>query len=418
MCGTLRPSCGRATAAAEPIGAAEFADLMAPLGPFTAGRSVAVAVSGGADSLALALLLSRWGRPFAAIVDHGLRPESAAEAAITARLLAGFGVASTILRAALPPGPAAAERARNARYRLLLDACREAGCADLLLAHHQADQAETVRMRQDAGSRSRGLAGMAAIAYREQARLLRPLLPIAPARLRATLSQAGIAWVEDPTNRDQRTLRARLRAAMDGPAMEAALCVGRRHGLARAEAERGRAGVLGAVRFHPAGFALIPDAIDEGALSAVIWAVSGRRYPPPRLAGGVSARTLHGVLLRPAGALGPGVLVAREPGAVAAPERAAPGVRWDGRFRLGGALPDGLTIGALGDDSARIGRRSRLPAVVRRTLPALRRDGRIVAVPHLGFPEPASCPSVSVWFCPACPAAGAPFVNTSPNKGV
>lgn len=394
---------------------------MAPLGPFAAARETMVAVSGGADSMALAFLLSRWGRARAAIVDHGMRPESSDEAALTATRLARFGVSSTILKARLAPGPAAAERARDARYRLLLEACRAAGSPDLLLAHHAADQAETVRMRQDAGSLPSGLAGMAAISYRDQARLLRPLLSIAAPRLRATLRAAGIDWAEDPTNRDPRTLRARLRATMDAAAIDGALAARRRHGLIRAQSERALAAELTAVQFHPAGFALIANSISEAALSAVIWAISGQAYPPPRraLSAGLSTRSIHGVLLRPAGRLGAFVLAAREPDAVAPPVSAAPGVRWDGRFRVG-AVPEGLyiDIGALGGEAARIGRRSSLPSIVRRSLPALRRNGEIVAVPHLGFPGAASCRSVSILFNPRRPAAGAPFVNPSAAEGM
>lgn len=393
---------------------------MAPLGPFAAGRDVMVAVSGGADSMALAYLLATWGKPRATIVDHGMRPGSSDEATLTVARLAGMGIPATVLCAGLPPGPAAAERARHARYALLLQACRDTGCPDLLLAHHAGDQAETVRMRSDAGSLPAGLAGMAAIGYREHARMVRPLLSVPTSRLRATLRSRGIEWVEDPTNQDRSTLRVRVRAAMDSGAVRDAWEIGWRHGKARARSERLLAAELTAVEFRPAGFALISGAISDAALSAVIWAVSGQIYPPPRsvLSAGLTTRSVHGVLIRPAGRLGPlSVLVAREPGAVAPWAPAVPGLRWDGRFQLGD-VPEGLTIGALGDDSARIGRRSLLPSIVRRSLPALRRGSEIVAVPHLGFPDAASCRSVSILFSPPRPAAGAPFVNPSSAEGM
>ncbi len=275
------------------------------------------------------------------------------EAAQAAQRLARLGIPARILRAQLVPGPAAAERARAARYALLLDACREAGCADLVLAHHGADQAETVRMRQDAGSGVAGLAGMAAISYRNEARLLRPLLAVAPARLRATLLEAGVAWAEDPTNQDLRTQRARLRAGMDGASTAAARHIASCCGAERRALERQIAAELGEVRFHPEGYAVVSKELSGAALSALLWTISGRAHPPPRAAlePALGSRTVHGVLIRPAGRLGPGTLVTREPGAVAPPQPARAGLFWDGRFRLG-AAPPGLELGALGGDAA------------------------------------------------------------------
>ncbi len=385
---------------------------MARLGPFAPDRSIVAAVSGGADSMALAFLLARWGRPLAAIVDHGLRAESGSEAALTAERLARIGIPARILRARLAPGPAAAARARAARYRLLLEACRDAGCADLAIAHHATDQAETVRMREAAGSATDGLSGMAAIAYRAEARLLRPLLPLPPARLRATLRAAAIDWVEDPTNADPRTLRARLRQAMDPAAIARDLQTAARAVSGRGDADL--AAELASVRFHPEGFALISTPIGDQALSAVIWTLSGRDYPPPRtavaaaLAAGLAPCTVHGVRLGLAGRLGPGAIVFREASAMAAPQPAIPGTLWDRRFRIG-AAPDGLTIGALGPDAPRFRNRAGLPSAVLRTLPALRRDGHLTIVPHLAFPDATSCRSVTLWFAPARPAAGAAF---------
>ena len=394
---------------------------MQPLGPFRGGRRMVVAVSGGGDSMALVVLLSRWGAPVAAIVDHGLRPESSDEAALTANRLQALGIESIILRADLRPGPAVAERARAARYGLLLRACREVGCPDLLLAHHAADQAETIRMRQDAGSGSSGLAGMAPIAYRDEARLLRPLLAVPPTRLRATLLRAGVPWVEDPSNRDRHNLRARIRADMDEDGHAAALATACRSGAGRRLQEIEVASELARARFHPEGFAVVPASVSAEALSAVIWAVSGRAYPPSRAAlkAGLVPRTTHGAILRPAGRLGAGTLVSREPGAVAGPEPARAGLLWDGRFRVAGTLAPGITVGALGVDSARLRRLAELPSVVMRSLPALRRGENLIAVPHLGFPDAETCRSVLIWFSPARPAAGAPFfaVRLNPLVG-
>ncbi len=194
----------------EPLTDSDFAALMAPLGPFEPAPRLAAAVSGGPDSTALALLAHAWvrrcgGSLLALIVDHGLRPESGQEATTVAARLAERGINARILPlTGLTAGPALAERARTARYATLLDACRDAGILHLLLGHHAADQAETVIMRALSSSGPAGLAGMAVLHETPSVRLLRPLLFVPPARLRATLAAAGIGWEDDPSNADLR----------------------------------------------------------------------------------------------------------------------------------------------------------------------------------------------------------------------
>ncbi len=389
---------------------------MASVGPFAGDRRVAVAVSGGADSMALALLLAGWGRPQALVVDHGLRAESGGEAALTLQRLAELGIPARLLQAGLHAGPAVAERARLARYALLTQACQEAGLVDLLVAHHARDQAETAWMRRAAGSGSAGQAGMAAVTHLDAVRLLRPLLHVQPGRLRRTLAAAGLGWVEDPSNADLATPRARLRA---GPlsATDAVQCLAREaawHGVARAAAEGHVAAELaGAACLHPEGFAHVGAMLSQSALSSLLWTLSGRRYPPPpaaveRIAGAMRPGTLHGVRIAPAGRLGPGWLLGREAAAMAPPAPAAEG--WDGRFRLLFAAPPGTTLGALGDDAARLRHHSPLPSFLLRTLPTLRNGGAIAAVPHLQYPDATACRGMPILFCPARPAAPAPFI--------
>lgn len=401
----------------EPVSPAEFAALMAAVGPFGRDRRVAVAVSGGADSMALALLLAGWGRPTALVVDHGLRPESSSEAALTVARLAGLGIAARVLTLpGLAHGPALAERARAARYAALLAACRDAGLADLLLAHHAQDQAETLLLRRGAGSGLAGLAGMASVVHGEAARLLRPLLPVMPARLRATLRRAGASWVEDPTNTDLATPRARFRAAFaqDGAVPVPSLCrAARRHGLERREQETRVAGELARqVSLLPGGVAVIAGpAIGAAALSALLWTVSGGRHPPgtaavARLAGRLRPATLHGAVVLPTPG---GWLVGREAAAQAGAVPARAGAVWDRRFRLGAAPPDEGTLGPLGDDAARLRRWSSLPAALLRTVPAIRCSYGLFAVPCLSYPDRGTCRAVPIAFCPSRPAAPAPF---------
>ena len=274
--------------------ASVFAARMVPLGPFAPAPRLAAGVSGGADSLALALLADDWARSrggtlLALIVDHGLRPAAAAEAALTAERLATHGISTRILRAQnLPPGPGLAERARTTRLDLLATACATAGITDLLLAHHAADQAETVLIRALSASGPAGLAGMAALRELKKIRLLRPLLGVAPARLRAFLRAAGQDWVEDPSNTDPHALRPRLRAlradrAGDGPATHALCAAAQAAGKTRATAETACAAWLAEwADINPEGFALLPpENIRPDALASLIQTLSGAAFPPP-----------------------------------------------------------------------------------------------------------------------------------------
>lgn len=393
---------------ATPVGDQEFAAAMAAFGPFGAGRRVAVAVSGGADSLCLAWLARRWGAPHAVVVDHGLRPASAAEAELTLLRLQRIHVPATSIRLALPCGPALGERARAARYDALLSWCRAAGLPDLLLGHHAQDQAETVALRIGAGSGPAGQAGMAAMAWRHDARLLRPLLGIDRARLRTTLRAAGVDWVEDPTNADVSTPRGAMRqkgtvlpAAPDGAGL-------RRHTLDRTVAAELAANVC----VYPGGYAEVRGPLGAAAWCRLVWLVSGRAYPPGaacghRFAAGQDG-TAHGVLVR-AG------WVMREPAACGPPVPAAAGTVWDGRFTVARDLP-GAEVGALGPaDAARLRRRPGLPAAVLAGLPTVRADGNLLAVPHNAYPDAATCLSVIARFRPVCPLAGAPFGLARPG---
>lgn len=389
---------------------------MAALRPFGSGNRVAVAVSGGADSMALAILLGVWGQPTALIVDHGLRQESGREAAATARRLAAHGIASRVLSIEVARGPGLAERARAARYAALAEACRSAGLVDLLVAHHAQDQAETLLLRCQAGSGPSGLAAMAAVTHVDAVRLLRPLLSIMPARLRATLGSAGVDWVEDPTNNDLATPRARMRADFRkgaGASIPGLCNDARRYGEERRAAEAAVAAELaGVAAMLPCGVAVVSGStISVAALSALVQTVSGALHPPPRASvarfdGQLRPATLYGTaILRGT----EGWLIGREAAAQAPAEPCQAGALWDGRFRLRSQPPEGSTIGPLGGDAARLRRWSDLPAALLRTLPAIRRDRVLFAVPHLSYPDQQKCDGVPLLFCPTRPAAPAPF---------
>jgi len=208
-----------------------------------------LAVSGGADSTALLVIAARWSKEIrrrlkrapklaAVTIDHGLRPEAKREAAAVKRLARRLGISHQTLRwRGDKPATGLQEAARNARYRLLAQAAAGAGYEHVLTAHTLDDQAETVLFRLARGSGLSGLAAMAQVSLlpvpvaaaassaREETGagrifLVRPLLQLPKSRLTATLRAAGIDHSEDPSNRDPRFARARLRSLMPDLARE------------------------------------------------------------------------------------------------------------------------------------------------------------------------------------------------------
>lgn len=396
---------------------------MAQAAPWPTPRRVAIAVSGGADSLSLALLARRWGNPFAFIVDHGLRPDSANEAAQAASTLTSLGVPSRILTLhGLRLRPGLAARARHARYEALAGAMRALDLVDLLLGHHAADQAETVLLRRQAGSGETGLAGMALVTETADHRLVRPLLGISPRALRDALAEAGIAWAEDPSNHNLAATRPRLRQRLRADPAEAGrlLLAASRAAPARAERDHRIARILceRATIFREGYALLTPGPIDPGALGALLRALSGAAYPAPthalaRMAADPHPGTLAGMRLLPAGRLGPGLLLLREEAALQPPIEAMPGAVWDRRFILDGQArpPAGATIGALAHDSPLVRGASSLPSAILRTLPTLRLRGEILAVPHARFFNGWTLDCGGMTLHPANPASGAPFAS-------
>jgi tRNA(Ile)-lysidine synthase len=219
----------------DPVSTGEAAKLFADLADKPA---LVLAVSGGPDSTALMLLAARWRaarkqapRLLAVTIDHGLRSASAQEAKDVKRLARKLGVEHRTMRwRGSKPTTRLQERARLARYQLLVEAARRIGAAHIVTAHTLDDQAETVLLRLCHGSGLAGLAGMAPVSpvplpppsagVGTRVSLVRPFLDIPKARLVATLRAARVPFAEDPSNVETRFTRARLRGVMPALAAE------------------------------------------------------------------------------------------------------------------------------------------------------------------------------------------------------
>jgi tRNA(Ile)-lysidine synthase len=415
----------------QPVSDPEFSTLMAALGPFERNARVAIALSGGPDSMALCLLADTWarrqgGRVVALTVDHRLRPDSTAEAAVVGGWMGALGIEHRVLAwEGMKPRSAVQAKARAARYDLLTGWCRRAGILHLALAHEMEDQAETVLMRLTRGSGPHGLAGMSAVSETAGVRILRPLLAVERARLTATLRVRRQAWVEDPSNLNPAFARVRVRQWLPALA-QVGYGAAQLQGLAetfaagRAESEERIAVLLArACSLLPAGHATLdraalaaaPTSTARDALSRVLRTVGGGTYPPARdkvealwswMAGGAGPASMTlarcRCLRRAAD-----IIVCREGRHLPAPVMTGPGERifWDERFDIEmGDAAAGVGTAMAGDpilvplgregwaevlEAAPDRRQSAIPHPARLTLPAVRDSAGIVEVPYLGF---------------------------------
>jgi tRNA(Ile)-lysidine synthase len=202
----------------EPITAAESESLLTPL---LAYDSVALAVSGGSDSVAMMTLVAEWARsrpaaPRLAVltVDHALRPEAADEALSVVAWAEALGLDGHILQwTGDKPQSAIQAAARDARYRLMRQWCASHGFGPIVTAHTLDDQAETVIMRLARGSGVEGLGAMSAESG-EPWHVLRPFLTVPRARLLATLEARRLPFFDDPSNRNRAFERVRTREVL------------------------------------------------------------------------------------------------------------------------------------------------------------------------------------------------------------
>ena len=391
--------------------------LSTRLAPALAHATIGLAVSGGADSLALLVLASHWVRtrheaPRIIIytVDHGLRPEAASETRLVARIAASLDFPCRMLRwQGEKPATGVQAAARTARYRLIGEAMRSDGATLLLTAHHADDQAETILMRLAHGSGLAGLRGMDRVSEVEGIAVFRPLLDVPHAALQEVVDEAGLAPAIDPSNTDPHYERVRWRQA--APALadlgldaERLATFARRAGEADAAlsqwADQRFADLvafdgLGAAELPLAAFAQLPRPIGVRLLGKVLETVGGSQRP--RALGAVEdlRDRLAAGATSPTTALGVSILqrgetlwFSRERGRKPAPPDTVPPAAtllWDRRFTIANASPEAIDVRMAGLSrmaaEKAVGRSLSSPAAAIRTAPLVTAaDGRLLAL--------------------------------------
>lgn len=364
---------------------------------------VAVAVSGGSDSMALLHLVRQWSRMpqgpkelFALTVDHGLRNGSAAESEQVGRWCAALGVPHVTLPwLGEKPKTGIQAKARKVRYDLLAQWCRTHSVPILMTGHTADDQAETVYMRQQ---RTSSLKSLAAIWPENEwlgVRLLRPLLNTRRESLQAYLRDRGEAWLNDPSNDNPEFERVRVRRALVGAdtndlnsvATQSQQAVREQHMLAKTWMALHRVtDAYGVVRLTRKALQSEQEGLRTCVLSEVVQ-MTGNGTPPE--AAGVAAiaawlqhnvtgrRSLNGAIINARQNV---IEVMREPGRIRDRWAVVPDsgrLIFDGRFDV--SAPPGSLVGPIGQP-AMLKRFKDVPALAFSALPAVKlADGQVVS---------------------------------------
>lgn len=413
-----------------------FDRLMRQFAPFERAPHIAVATSGGADSMALVLLVDEWtrhrdGRVTALIVDHDLRAESAHEAAMVSRQLSELGIESEVLRWHHDNNQSAVqERARAGRYEVMEQWCRDHAVLHLATAHHAVDQAETMLMRLQRGSGPDGLAGIPSTRELTWCRIIRPLLETPKDALINHLHCRGIPWVEDASNFNPKFERSRVRELIRSEAIDVD---GYARSAARYDRLREAADITAAkwmavnAQLSKFGFLELdcarlfdaPEDIRLRVLSRVATVIGGKAYPPAiasteRLAHSLRngrSTTLSGAIFR---LNKDRILVCREARNLPPTTQISHNAeKWDGRFQIANQSNiDEIHVLPFCDvpdtDKSSISRPAwfaELPYQARLTLPVFRiGDEFLVTEPGVGAKA-----SISVKFAPKLPLTGMGF---------
>ncbi|MEK9682986.1 MAG: tRNA lysidine(34) synthetase TilS [Rhodospirillaceae bacterium] len=424
------------------IGQSDFSRAMSRLGPFEDSPHLAVALSGGADSTAMLSLLQGWclnqgGKITALIVDHGLRLNSAPEAALALKRARSLGLECRVLVwEGKKPKSGVQEAAREARYGLIGRWCRDNGVLHLAVGHHIHDNEETIEMRSDHGSGTVGLAGISAQKELDWGRIIRPCLGFTREALRQHLLERGLSWVEDSSNEDCRFERVRVRKRLSelSQPKELNLHLGAKL-RNRIELTIGKFVACHAM-ISPLGYAKIkatrllslsPE-IAQRVLGGFCVTIGSTKFPPRRAkvtsllenlrTGNFQGRTLGGCQI----ILEEGYLIIFREWQRCCREKMQAGfiINWDSRFNFTAPEVKGITVGPLGDAQdpnineiiKTFSEIHRIPRGVLMGLPALFRGKTLLAVPNLGYGKSSRyvrLASLEVSFRPQRPVTSARF---------
>ncbi len=324
-------------------------------GPAMGERPIALAVSGGGDSMAMLTMAAQWARDsqrqlICLSVDHGLRAASSGECEQVSERCAALSVAHRTLRWSAPRRQQAS--ARRARHALLSEAARAAGARVILLGHTRDDNEETFLMRARQGSGWFGLGGLDPVSpspvwpQGRSIMLARPLLSMRREELRDALRRQTTGWIDDPSNDNCAFERVRMRRLLEcEPDVRDAVtrCLGPLARLRRAELSR-LAHLIGVrVGAHSdSSLSLDASGLPPGVLTRLLSQLlrvagghdrTARTRGLTRLSEAICAgddlpgRTLCGVWIAGAGCV---IRMARDPGAV---NRSDADDIWDGRFK-------------------------------------------------------------------------------------
>ncbi len=368
---------------------------------------IALAVSGGGDSMAMLHLAAGWARIFGITlkvitVDHGLRPESTAEAAMVAAECDVLGLRHATLTWTGWDGTGnLQDAARQARLDQITAYCAPRG--HVVMAHTQDDQAETVLMRLIRGSGVDGLAGMAAKRETPGLTIVRPLLGVRREALRHYCKTLKIPFVDDPSNEDARFDRVRIRRLIGQEGLDVATLAKTARQMARAKValdqrvKRATQAVTtvgiaeaGYVAFDRDALATVEEETRLRIVANALTAIGGNPYRPRLsalesavdqiLSGG--ATTLHGCVMQ---AANDQILICREVKAIG-PDCATDHI-WDGRWAMSGPHAPELRISAIKDALSQCPewRETGHPRAALMASPAIWQDERLIAAPLAGL---------------------------------